>query len=60
MSLYSQRDAVGWSYNTIAVWAVIELGRRFELTNAIARLWYSFLVVGMLRSVSSKPIDEED
>ena len=36
MSLYSQGDGVGWTYNTSAVWAVIELGRRLELTNAIA------------------------
>ena len=34
--LVSQGDAVGWTYNTSAAWAVIELGGRFELTNAIA------------------------
>ena len=39
---------------------VIELGGRFELKVAISWLRYSFLVVSMLRSVSGKPMDEEN
>ena len=31
MSLYSQGDAVGWTYNTSAVWAVIKLGGGLSL-----------------------------